>query len=150
MWTSIIAVAGTLLGGIVTSALQTRATRSIRDAERDDRRRDAQPAAVTALVAAIGDHRRAMWRREELRLGGANTETLAAARSQSHVTTSAVTAPLVSVSVLAPDLAEVATAAARAAFGIRQAIDADDLSALRQTAIDASDQLVKAASRRLS
>ncbi|MFF3484295.1 protein kilB [Streptomyces sp. NPDC002701] len=150
MWATIIAVAGTLLGGIVTSALQTRATRAIRDAESGERRRDAQLAAVTALVAAIGDHRRAMWRREDLRLAGADADTLAAARSQSHVTRSAVTAPLVSVSVLAPDLAEVATAAARAAFGIRQAVDTDELATLRQTAIDASDQLVKAASRRLA
>ncbi|MEV4229480.1 hypothetical protein AB0J81_20745 [Streptomyces bobili] len=85
---------------------------------------------------------------EDLRLAGADAD--AVARAESHVTRSAVTAPLVSVSVLAPDLEEVATAAARAAFGIRQAADADELAALRQRAIDAGDQLVEAASRHLS
>jgi hypothetical protein len=66
MWSSIIAVAGTLLGGALAGLLQVRVER----AARADRRAEALRVALGELVAALGDHRRAMWHREELRLKG--------------------------------------------------------------------------------
>ncbi|MCE0446869.1 hypothetical protein LT493_26515 [Streptomyces tricolor] len=67
---------------------------------------DALRVALGELVAALGDHRRALWHREDLVLNGAGAEVVEAARAASHATRSAVTAPLVAVSVLEPALAE--------------------------------------------
>ncbi|TDC80118.1 protein kilB [Streptomyces hainanensis] len=145
MWASVIAVAGTLLGGVVTGLLQERAGRAARREARADQRRDDQLRAVAELVAALGDHRRALWFREDLRLAGADAEALAAARTASHATRSAVTAPLVSVSVLAPPLAGSAREASMATFAVRAAADRDALAALRQSAIAATDRFVAAA-----
>ncbi|WP_225827953.1 protein kilB [Streptomyces naphthomycinicus] len=146
MWSSIIAVAGTLLGGALTGLLQIRRERSARA----ERRAEALRMALGELVAALGDHRRALWHREDLVLGGASQETVAAARAASHATRSAVTAPLVSVSVLEPALAGPARAAALAAFGIRDVADRTELAALREAAIAATDELVAAAGRVMS
>ncbi|WP_274564795.1 protein kilB [Streptomyces spiramyceticus] len=146
MWSSIIAVAGTLLGGALTGLLQFRGER----AARADRRAEALRLALGELVAALGDHRRAMWHREDLRLNGASQEAVEAARSTSHATRSAVTAPLVAVSVLEPSLAEPAREAALAAFDIRDVADHTILAARREAAIAASDDLVAAAGRAMA
>lgn len=146
MWSSIIAVAGTLLGGALTGLLQYRGER----AARAERRAEALRGALGELVAALGDHRRAMWRREDLRLNGAGQEALEAARSASHATRSAVTSPLVAVSVLEPSLAEPARKAASAAFGIRDAADHTALAARREAAIAATNELVAAAGRAMA
>ncbi|MEU3860627.1 protein kilB [Streptomyces sp. NPDC028722] len=102
MWSSLIAVAGTLLGGALTGLMQFRRDR----AAPADRRADALRSAPGELVAALGDHRRAMWHREDLRLSCASAEAVAAARAASHATRSAVTAPLAAVCVLEPSPAE--------------------------------------------
>jgi hypothetical protein len=146
MWSTIIAVAGTLLGGALTGLLQFRGER----AARAERRAEALRSALGELVAALGDHRRAMWHREDLRLKGAGQEAVDAARAMSHITRSAVTAPLVSVSVLEPSLAEVARKAALAAFDLRDAADLTVLAALREAAITATDDLVDAAGRAMA
>ncbi|WKX73836.1 protein kilB [Streptomyces sp. XD-27] len=143
MWSTVIAVAGTLLGGALTGLLQFRGER----AARAERRAEALRLALGELVAALGDHRRAMWHREDLRLNGASQEALQAARAASHVTRSAVTAPLVSVSVLEPSLAEPARKAALAALEIRDVADRTVLAARREAAIAATDDLVAAAGR---
>ncbi|MBH5333984.1 protein kilB [Streptomyces pactum] len=145
MWPSIIAVAGTLLGGALTGLLQYRMER----AARADRREEALRTALGELVAALGDHRRAMWQREDLRLNGAGREAVEAARSASHATRSAVTAPLVSVSVLDPSLAPPARRAALAAFDLRGAADHAALADRRAAAIAATDDLIAAAGRAL-
>ncbi|MFI0724292.1 protein kilB [Streptomyces sp. NPDC021224] len=149
MGDTIVAVAGTLLGGLLTSLLQSRHSRAARRDDRAERRSADLRAALGALVAAIGDHRRAMWRREHLRLTGAPATDYDTARTDSHATRSAVTAPLVAVSVLEPDLAPSARAAAQAAFAMRDAADLGTLAALRERAITATDDLVAAAGRTL-
>lgn len=64
MWGSVIAVLGTLLGSVTAYLLQQRtARREHADVRRHEERRD-RITAVTALVAALADHRRAMWVRE--------------------------------------------------------------------------------------
>ncbi|MFE6689729.1 protein kilB [Streptomyces sp. NPDC057743] len=149
MWSSIIAVAGTLLGSVTAYALQQRAARTERAEARAESSRRDRLAAVTALVSALADHRRAMWVREDLRLSGAEQDAYTAARAESHATRSAVTAPLTEVTILAPDLARTAHAAARATYALRGAEDADTLAALREAAITAADQLVAAAANEL-
>ncbi|MFD4400809.1 protein kilB [Kitasatospora sp. NPDC058478] len=150
MWPSIIAVLGTLAGAVVAGALQQRGARADRIEARTESRRRDQLQAVTELAAAIADHRRAMWTREDLRLSGADTETYAAARAASHATRSAITAPQVRLAVLAPELTEVATAAARASYALRSAADQQALEAARTAAVAAADLLVTKAGQALA
>ncbi len=89
-----------------------------------------------------------MWVREDLRLTGASPEAYEAARTESHATRSAITAPLTTVSVLAPALAPAATAAAQAAYDLRAAADRTALTTDRDRAMAAADGLVAAAARR--
>ncbi|WP_030603578.1 hypothetical protein [Streptomyces achromogenes] len=143
MWSSVIAVAGTLLGGALTGLLQMRRER----AARDERRAEALRVALGELVAALGDHRRALWHREDLVLNGASPEAVDAARAQTRATRSAVTSPLVAVCVLEPALTGPARRAALAAFALRDAPDRTELAARREAAITATDDLVAAAGR---
>jgi len=145
MWSSAVAVAGTLLGGTLTALLQARSARAARREARADQRRDDQVKAVTSLVQALNDHRRAMWLREDLRLGGADQQTLSSARDALHATRSDVSATLASVAVLVPELREAAQSAAGTTFALRDAADRDALTALRRTAIAAVDAFVDAA-----
>jgi len=144
VWAAVVAVVGTLAGGLVTGLVQGWSARLARAAHRGDARREAVLAAVTALAAAVADHRRAMWLREQVRLTGADD---AAARAASHGTRSAVTAPLTTVRLLAPALADQAERAVAATFALRGALDADTLAALREAAIVAADRLIEAAAR---
>ena len=102
MWGSLIAVLGTLAGAVVAGILQQRAARAERAEARLAERQRERVHAFTALVTALVDHRRAMWLREKLRLAGVDDDAYAEARAASHATRAAVTAPLVTLSVLAP------------------------------------------------
>ncbi|MGV9504769.1 hypothetical protein [Streptomyces tendae] len=73
---------------------------------------------MTELVTALADHRRAMWVREDLHLKG---EDWTEVRAESHATRSAVTAPLLRVSLVLPFLAQPAQDASRAVYGLREA-----------------------------
>ncbi|MFD9486977.1 protein kilB [Streptomyces sp. NPDC059991] len=140
MWGSVIAVVGTLLGSVTAFLLQQISTRTT------TLRRD-RLVAVTALTVALADHRRAMWVREELRLTGAGPAAYEAARSESHTTRSAITAPLTTLAMLAPDLSASAQRAAEAVYALRAAADLQTLTARRATAIEASDRLVRVAAK---
>ncbi|MFI5987390.1 protein kilB [Streptomyces sp. NPDC051555] len=141
-----IALAGTLLGGLMAWWGQTRQARVQRQQAIVNR----GLAALADLAAALADHRRAMWLREDLRLSGAPAEQVAAARSASHVTRSAVTAPQVSVAVLMPGLRDRADAAVRAAYALRGAPSLPEVNQLRDAAVDAVDAMVGAAARLLT
>jgi hypothetical protein len=143
MLSTVIAVIGTLLGAVVAGLIQQRTTRSTQT----EARRTAAVTAVSNLAAALADHRRAMWVREDLRLSGASSEAYEAARAASHVTRSAVTAPHTTLAVLAPQLAPAAEDAARATYALRGAADAATLTRLRDDALAAADRLVAAAAR---
>lgn len=143
MWQTLIAVLGTLAGVGITSGYQARAARTARQ----EARRTEGLAAVTALVGALADHRRAMWVREDLRLRG---EDWAAARTESHATRSAITAPLLRVQLLLPALVPAAQAAARATYGLRGADGHTLLAGARERAIAKTDALVDAAGATLA
>ncbi|MFF8905960.1 protein kilB [Streptomyces olivaceoviridis] len=139
MWASVIAVVGTLLGSLTTFLVQQRA------ADRATLRRD-RLAAVTALTVALADHRRAMWVREDLRLAGADAADYEAARAESHATRSALTAPLTTLAILAPALADVAQDAAAATYRLRGAESPQALNDSREAAITACERLIREAS----
>ncbi|MEI5035735.1 protein kilB [Streptomyces sp. S1A(2023)] len=145
MWGSVIAVVGTLLGSVTAYMLQQRTARTDRaDVRRHEERRD-RIAAVTALTVALADHRRSMWVREDLRLSGAPDADYQAARAASHTTRSALTAPLTTLAILAPDLAGVAQDAAGATYALRNTENRELLDFYREAAIEAADDLVRAA-----
>ncbi|MEU7733265.1 protein kilB [Streptomyces griseus] len=145
MWGSVIAVLGTLLGSVTAYMLQQRTARTDRaDVRRQEERRD-RIAAVTALTVALADHRRSMWVREDLRLSGASDADYQAARAASHNTRSALTAPLTTLAILAPDLAGVAKDAAGATYALRNTENRELLDSYRRAAIEAADELVRAA-----
>jgi hypothetical protein len=142
LWSNVVAVAGTLAGGLVASVAQARAARVERRETRREDRRGEVVAAVTRLVSALADHRRAMWLLQDRRLSGADAHVVDEAQAASHETRSAVTAPLATVRLLAPALADTAQQAAQASYAMRNAPDADTLEALRAAALAASDRLV--------
>jgi hypothetical protein len=146
MWGSVIAVAGTLLGGLLAGVVQARVARTARRETRAAERRADALGAVTALLAAVADHRRARWVREELRLSGADAAAAAATRDATHVTRAAVTVPLATVCILVPALAVPAEAAVQAAYAMRNAPDLAALEQLRAESVAAERQLRQAAS----
>lgn len=147
MLITVIAVMGTLAGSLMTGALQHFAQRAQRAAAELSARRTAGGDAVSGLSAALADHRRAMAVREEIRLAGGDWD---AARAESHVTRSAVTAPLLRVRLLLPELAEAAQHAVQAAYGMRVADSPLALQEARERAIATADDLVAAAGTALA
>ncbi|WP_413787879.1 protein kilB [Streptomyces anulatus] len=140
-----IAVLGTLLGSVTAYMLQQRTARRDRAEVRGYEERRDRIAAVTALTVALADHRRSMWVREDLRLSGASDADYQAARAASHNTRSALTAPLTTLAILAPDLAGVAQDAAGATYALRNTENRELLDFYREAAIEAADDLVRAA-----
>ncbi|MDQ1013393.1 hypothetical protein QFZ82_007961 [Streptomyces sp. V4I23] len=143
-----LAVVATLLGAIVSGRFQERAAeRQVRATHGEAIRRD-RLEAVTALACAGSDHRTAMWMRGDAILKGAGTERIEALRSQSHMTRSAVTRPLVALRVLIEDQA-VRAAADRMitlTYAIRDAYaTTEDLTTAREAAKAAHDDFVNAA-----
>lgn len=99
------------------------------------------------LSAALADHRRAMVVREEIRLAGGDWS---AARTESHATRSAVTAPLLRVRLLLPELADVAQHAVQAAYDMRAVDSTTAVQEARERAIATADDLVAAAGAALA
>ncbi|WP_030587923.1 hypothetical protein [Streptomyces globisporus] len=145
MWGSVIAVLGTLLGSVTAYLLQQRTARRDRTEARQFEERRDRIAAVTALTVALADHRRAMWVREDLRLSGASEADYQAARAESHATRSALTAPLTTLAILAPNLTEAAQDAAGATYALRGVESRDLLDFYRRESIEAADHLVQVA-----
>ncbi|MFE5725027.1 protein kilB, partial [Streptomyces erythrochromogenes] len=132
---------------LLTGVLAHVSQRAQRTADAAAARRAESLAAITDLATALADHRRAMWVREDLRLRGADWE---AARAESHATRSAITAPLLRISIICPELTPAAQAAATAVYGLRGAGSETVLAAARERAITASDALVTAAGTALA
>jgi hypothetical protein len=154
MWAAVIAVIGTLAGGLVSALVQARSERAarwdahaVRVQERAAAHQDRQVAAVECLVKSLNDHRAAMARRMERALGGAPDDEIEALRDLTRATRSEISVPLASVCVRAPALAQTAEAAARASYALRDVGDQAELDAARMAAGDAVTALIGAAAR---
>lgn len=164
MWQSLIAsaiaVVGTLVGTWSGGFQQLRRERAQRRENRAEDRRAEALNAVTGLVAALANHRRAMWQYEDARI--AVPERVKEARTNiprrdavhqgvtdlqtiTHDTRAAITVPLTTVAILAPGLADAARKAAQATYAMRNADSVNELELRRAAAVDASEQLVTAA-----
>lgn len=147
MWSNLITMVGTLSGCLLTGLVQARVARTARCETRAVDQRTEALTALVALLAAVADHRRASWVREDRRLSGADESVIREARAATHATRSAITAPLAMVSILLPKLAEQAEAAVQAAYAMRDSTDHTELEALRAASVAAEKQLRQAASR---
>jgi hypothetical protein len=145
MWDSLIAVGGTLAGSWIGGFVQLRKARVERRENRGETRRAEALRAVTELVAALADHRRAMWEFEDAKLTGKPAQTVAELLAAQHVTRSAINVPMTTVAILAPALADSAREAAQSTYAMRNSGDLDVLEARRAVALAASDRLVAAA-----
>ncbi|MFF2378630.1 hypothetical protein ACFVUW_30015 [Streptomyces xiamenensis] len=140
----VIAVVGTLLGSIVSGAMQRRiAQDGLAASERAALRRD-QTGAVAALAAAAADHRRTSWHRRQLMADGADEPTLIAAVAAVHATRSAMAEPLARVRLLIPDAAvrEAVEHLVAVTFGMH---DCPDFESARLASIAAHDHLLDVA-----
>ncbi|MCT9094178.1 hypothetical protein N4G70_35860 [Streptomyces sp. ASQP_92] len=151
--TAALTIVATLLGAIVSGRFAERAAeRPVRVSHGEAIRRD-RLEAVTALACAASDHRTAMWRRGDAVLTGASPERIETLRGESHTTRSAVTRPLVALRILIEDQAVRADAdrMITLTYAIRDAYaTTEDLTAAREAATVAHDQLVNTAARYLS
>lgn len=145
MWDSLIAVGGTLAGGLLAGVLQQRGARAERRESRREARRTEALKAVTALAAALADHRRAMWELEDAKLTGKPEQAITGLLIVQHGTRAAINTPATTVAILAPGLAGVAREAARATYGMRNSNDLDELEDRRAEAAAATDLFVRAA-----
>ena len=150
LWPTAVAVLGTLAGALVAGGIQGRLAATARREALTVARRTEALNAVTTLVAAIAAHRRAMWVREDLRLHDADPVRVEQARAASHDTRAAITAPLMLVTILLPQLAPLAERAVNATYALRSAPDPAALSALRQTALNHTNRLTNAAARAIA
>lgn len=151
MLATALAIAGTLLGAIVTGLFQqTSARRTQTGARGDQARRDAFDA-VTSLATAISDHRRAMWMRADARFTGATEDRVQDLRDASHLTRSAVTRPHVALRLHITNRAvrDAADAMVTATYAMRDADTNTALAQARTTAIDAHDQFIDTAAQYL-
>ncbi|MGW0537825.1 protein kilB [Streptomyces sp. NPDC003032] len=144
MWSTLIAVLGTLSASVIATLLQNRVTRTAARRQDAAEHRLAVLDALRELATALDAHRRAMWVREDARLTGATQEEYAALRAESHSTRAAISAPLVAVEVLVPTARELARAAAEATYALRAAPDRQTLIARRAHALTAAEALVEA------
>ncbi|WP_424217787.1 protein kilB (plasmid) [Streptomyces sp. BI20] len=142
MLATLLAIAGTLAGAALSGAVAHVSQRAQRRAAQLDAARTDGVTAITTLIAALADHRRAMVVREDLRLAGADW---ADARAASHATRSAISAPLREVSLLLPTLTVAAHDAARATYALREATDTGALQDARLRAARAAENLSTAA-----
>lgn len=152
MLTAVIAVLGTLAGGLVSGLVQSRSeraarrdARAVRAEERAASHQDSQVAAVESLVRSLNDHRAAMARRMERLLAGAGEDEIEALREVTRATRSEISVPLAAVSVRATALAEAAENAARASYALREAHDQAELDAARIAAGQSVTELIRAA-----
>ncbi|MER5773728.1 hypothetical protein ABT144_05375 [Streptomyces sp. NPDC002039] len=150
IWTSIVAVLGTLAGALTAGLLQHRSARTARAEERADSHRQDQLGAVTDFAAALDAHRSAMFHRERLALAEAGAEHQLEAQTRSHDTRAAITAPHIRLQVLVPELVGAAQQAADATYALRKAIDRTELDAQRHAAKEASVAFIAAAATLLS
>lgn len=145
MWDSLVAVGGTLAGGLVASVTQLRGARAERRENRREARRSEALSAVTALAGALADHRRAMWQCEDAKLTGKPAQVVAELETVQHGTRSAINAPMTTVAILTPTLAGPAREAVQATYAMRDAGALDVLEARRAVALAAADRFVEAA-----
>ncbi|WP_329177767.1 hypothetical protein [Streptomyces sp. NBC_01477] len=84
IWTSVVAVAGTLLGSVITYAFQQRANLRSEVFAHSEALRQERMAAYSAFAAAVEDYRHGQATRWYRRLDGPGGAEFGAARDEAH------------------------------------------------------------------
>ncbi|MFJ2774922.1 hypothetical protein [Streptomyces sp. NPDC087300] len=148
MLATVLAIAGTLLGAIVSGLFQHASAGRTEQTARHEQHRAAQLEAITTLAVAISDHRTAMWVRGDALLKGDPQERVRELQTRSHTTRSAVTRPLIALRlhVTDPAIRQAADAMVTATYSMRTAYDSTEhLTQARENALTAHDEFVDAA-----
>ncbi|MEU2078599.1 hypothetical protein [Streptomyces sp. NPDC013489] len=148
LWAAIIAIAGTLLGALVSGRFQERAAGRTEDAVRGEQLRRDRLEAVTNFAEAISTHRSLMWRRGDAVVKNAPTERIDDLRAQTQESRSQVTRPLTALRILLTDPAVRAAAdqTVTLTYAMREAFTtAEELTAAREAAKNSCDAFVEAA-----
>ncbi|WP_052390623.1 hypothetical protein [Streptomyces sp. NRRL B-24484] len=153
--TSVVAVAGTLAGTVLAGWMHGRTSRATQSVADDKARRQEVLTTVTALVAALDDHRRAQLvrvrgRARVIASGGDVAVADEHYTAVVHQTRSAVTGPSVTLRIMCPALAGAAERAVEATFAIREAESLADVEHRRQQSKLVCDALVSEAGRLLA
>jgi hypothetical protein len=103
IWTSVVAVVGTLLGSVVTHVFQRLASRRAEEFTRSEALRQERIATYSGFAAAVEDYRRGQadrwWRRQE----DPDGEAYLIARDQAHLLRTAARQALYRVRLLTDD-----------------------------------------------
>ncbi|MCF1593854.1 pRL2-23 [Streptomyces muensis] len=149
MWTTVVAVLGTLLGAVVAGAIQHQSARAGRVQDRADTLRRERFDAISALAACATEHRRVLYAQQDLQRQAQRTdpEYLAALTAERHATRSATTAQLVRVQllILDPAVRQAAADLVTSTYNLRDLTDADAIEAHRRAAVAAHDSFVDTA-----
>lgn len=169
VWTSVLAVAGTLGGVLLSGWMQYRINKAQRADANLRSQQDNAVAAVAQLKRALDRHRSQMWtfrndhhthekvsgrRRAQwwpwpwrtLRRSDDTARTQPTGLDEVHETRSAISEPLTRVQLYLRSLAPAAKAATDAVYAMRNSKDTDHLDELRRAALAAADQFVAEAS----
>jgi hypothetical protein len=153
MLVAIVAVAGTLLGSIVSGLFQHKSAGRTEMVARAEQLRRDQLEAATALAVAISDHRTAMWVRGDAVLQDDPADRIRELKTRSHATRSEVTRPLVALRlhITDPAVRQAATEMVTATYAMRDSYDSTAaLREARETAMRAHDAFVDTAAAFLS
>ncbi|MFJ9635026.1 hypothetical protein ACIRU8_45775 [Streptomyces sp. NPDC101175] len=153
MVSTMIAVIGTLMGAVVSGLFQHRSAGRTEAVARLAQLRQDKLEAVTALAVAISDHRSAMWARGDAQLKADPADRIRDLKVRTHETRAAVTRPLVVLRLLVPnsDVRRAADEMVASTYAMRDAFTTTaDLTAARQTAVEAHDQFVAVAAHSLN
>ncbi|MEU2265231.1 pRL2-23 [Streptomyces olindensis] len=149
MWTTVVAVLGTLLGAVVAGVIQHRTARAGRAQDRAEALWRDRLDAITALAACATEHRRVLYAQQDAQLHALRTDPdhLAALKEERYATRSATTAQLVRLHLLIVDPAvrQAAADLVTATYNLRDLADADDIEAHRLAAVAAHDTFVDTA-----
>ncbi|MDX3524951.1 pRL2-23 [Streptomyces sp. ID05-39B] len=154
MWTTVIAVLGTLLGAVVAGVIQHQTARAGRVQDRAETLRREQFDAIAALAACATEHRRVLHAQQDFQRPGHTTdqEYLASLKAERYATRSATTAQLVRVQllILDPAMRQAAADLVTSTYNLRDLTDADDIEAHRLAAVAAHNTFVDTAAAYLN
>ncbi|WP_329127774.1 hypothetical protein [Streptomyces sp. NBC_01465] len=142
LWTSAVAVIGTVLGGVMTHVFQRRAARENEVFSRAESLRQERIAAYSALAGALEDFRKVQGDRWYRRQEDRNGEPYKEAMREGHIRRAAARQALFRVKLLAGDpeliaVADRAFEATRDTARARDAVHRDELFAAASAAIEA-------------
>jgi hypothetical protein len=150
-WTSLIAVAGTLLGGVITHVFQSRTAKRTEQFVRERQLRDERMAAYSTFAGALVSYRRGQYNRAHCWFDEPESPAYEEARAESYRLRSAAHQELFRVRLVAddPELTRLAVRAMELAEVIHDAAERSEIRQRGDRAKEALDTFIQAAGSKL-